>query len=134
MQQNDLVPGKATTGQTAEMLEKKDIKGALGVLSDWFTKETKPLVLPLAPAFVAEPVGRLFASFNPGVAGLVLILSSLFRGFKIGLFIWPAAAIVFAGALLGLPSLGPLSGNWLPLAAGSALALIGFLFGRQKAE
>ena len=37
MQQNNLVPGQATTGQTAEKLKEKDIQGALGVLSDWFT-------------------------------------------------------------------------------------------------
>ena len=68
------------------------------------------------------------------ITSFTWFLSAFFRGFRMGLFAWPAAAIVFAGALLGLPSVGPLSGNWLALAGCSALALLGFLFGRQPVE
>jgi hypothetical protein len=132
--QNDLVPSKATREQAAEQLKEKGIKGGYGVLSDWFPKETKPLALPLVPAFIGEPLGQPFNSFNSGAAGLILILSGFFRSFKIGWFVWPAAALVFAGTLLGIPSIGPVSSSLLSLAAGAALALVGFLVAAEHTE
>jgi tRNA A-37 threonylcarbamoyl transferase component Bud32 len=132
--QNDVVPGKATREETVEMFNQHGIKGAYGVLHDWFSKETKPLALPLMPGFVAEPVGWLFDSCNSGVAGLILILSGFFRSSRIGWFMWPAAALALVGVQFGIPSIGPLSSSLLALAAGAALAFVGFLVGLEQAQ
>ncbi len=87
------------------------------------TAETTPLNLPV--------VGQYFTKINPGIAGLVLIFSSLFRGIKMTLFAAPAAAVMVAAPVLNLPDIPvlPLT-HALGLAVGAAIAVVGFFFGR----
>jgi serine/threonine protein kinase len=87
----------------------------------------EPYDLPLV--HVKVPV---LSNVNPGVAGLVLIVSALFAGWRLGLFLVPAAVLMTAGHLLPWPEGLPLAANHLSLAAGAALALLGFLLGRTK--
>jgi serine/threonine protein kinase len=71
---------------------------ALGVLGTFVNvvrgnQPTEPLALPV--------VGRYFNSFAPGIAGLILLVLGLFRGWKMSLFAWPAAllALFWPGAI-----------------------------------
>jgi hypothetical protein len=71
------------------------------------------------------------SNINAGVAGLLLCLSAVFGGWRMGLFIIPAALLMTAGHLLPWPAL-PLAGNHLSLIAGGVLVLLGLLFGRTR--
>lgn len=89
--------------------------------------DTQPLNWPV--------VGRFFDSFNPGVAGLVLVVLALFRGWKMSIFALPAAAIMFLGPALGIPGIGAMGGaHATSLVIGLAVAVAGVFFGRTKSE
>jgi hypothetical protein len=90
----------------------------------------KPLELPPLPAALTA----VFDSFNPGVAGLVLILAGFVYGLKISLYVFPAAGVMLLAHTTGIAGLVPPLGNSLTsLAIGLAVALAGFLFGRSNA-
>jgi eukaryotic-like serine/threonine-protein kinase len=78
--------------------------------------------------FLPRVVGNLFQSINPGVAGLILIISALVRGVRVGLFALPGAAIVLIGPALGLPGMGPLRAETASLALGAGVAILGLVF------
>ena len=90
-------------------------------------KDAEPLSIPLVP----EVVLKAFASINPGVAGLLLLLSAIWRSWKIGFVQILAAAVMVIGPVAGVRDVGPLSPQLLCLAVGGGLSLIGFLFGRD---
>jgi serine/threonine protein kinase len=94
-------------------------------LAEKFLEQGEPYELPLL--LVKVPV---LSNINPGVAGLLLIVSALFGGWRLGLFLIPAAALMTAGHLLPWPEGLPLAPNLLSLAAGGVLTVVGFLFGR----
>lgn len=77
--------------------------------------ETEPLALPL--------VGQLFNGYLPGLAGLLLVGSSFFRGWRMSVFLLPAAGVALLGPTLGL-------GVWLSGAVALGLAVGGLLLGR----
>jgi serine/threonine protein kinase len=81
---------------------------------------TAPLRMPLIPSLVTG----VFRDWNAGIAGLILMASALYRGWRIGLLVFPAAAIALIGSTLGLPS-------WLGLLAAIALSALGFALGRS---
>jgi hypothetical protein len=90
-------------------------------------REAEPLHVPLVP----EVVLRAFASINPGVAGVLLLLSAVWRSWKIGFVQLLAAATMVIGPVAGVPEVGPLTPQVVCLAVGGALSLVGFLFGRD---
>ncbi len=91
------------------------------------TGQSKPLELPPLPA----PLTAVFDSFNPGVAGLVLILAAFLSGLRISLFVFPAAAVMLLAHKIGIPGLVPAMGNSLiSLAIGMIVAVAGFVVGR----
>jgi hypothetical protein len=90
-------------------------------------QKAEPLHVPLVP----DVVLRAFASINPGVAGVLLLLSAIWRSWKNGLLQLLAAAIMVIGPVAGVPEVGPLTPQVVCLAAGGALSLLGFLFGRD---
>lgn len=77
--------------------------------------EARPLPLP-------EAVRDLFNSINPGVAGLLLIVSSVWRYWQIGLLVLLGAAIIVLGPAILTPTAS--------LAIGGGIAAAGFVFGR----
>jgi eukaryotic-like serine/threonine-protein kinase len=91
-------------------------------------KGAKPLRIPMVPSAATT----LFKDFNPGVAGLLLIASAFFSGWRLTLFVVPAAAIIVLGRSLGLPDLGPIKAEWSSLAVGLGVAVIGVLFARGR--
>jgi hypothetical protein len=89
---------------------------------------TVPLRLPVVPIVVpAEMVPSTGAVL---LAGFFLIASALWRSWKMGFIQLPAAAVLVAGQLF-LPALGPFSPATASLFLGMALAVLGFLFGRD---
>ncbi len=51
--------------------------------------------------------GSWISSFNAGAAGLLLLISALFRGWKAGIVFLAAGAVVWLGGSFGIPALGP---------------------------
>ena len=79
---------------------------------------------------VPDGVLRRFASFNPAVAGLLLVLSAGWRSPRLTSFFVPAAGLIFLGAALGVPGIGGWGPGAVSLAAGLAVAAAGFLADR----
>ncbi len=77
-------------------------------------------------------VTNLFHDFGPGVAGLILLISSLYRGVKMSLFAVPGAALGLLGPRLGLPAIGPVEAPLAGMASGAALLVLGLLFGGSR--
>src|SRR5260370_789080 len=87
-----------------------------------------PFAGPLVPPNLMKGGG------SPGAppARALLIVSAIWRSWKIGFLTLLGAAVMTIGPVTGMvPDLGILSPLLLCLAAGGALALLGFLFGRD---
>jgi hypothetical protein len=126
MYQNDLIPGEQLKKVAGEAVDRLDLPDVTPLQDFPWTKETKPLSLPLVPAVLTD----VFASFNPGAAGLILVLSALLRGGRITLFGWAGAILAFVGQWFAVPALEPATVHWVSMAAGAVLAVPGFLPGR----
>jgi membrane protein implicated in regulation of membrane protease activity len=115
--------------------ETQDVKALqemkLDIKLDKPTRELQVTMPAQVPAH-ASRVFRLFNGFHPGVAGLILLVSSLFRGVRVGLFAFAGAAVALLGPALGLPRIGPLDPNVASMALGAAVGLIGILFFRSR--
>jgi tRNA A-37 threonylcarbamoyl transferase component Bud32 len=121
--QNGLVPGQEIKQAADDAINRQDVPDVTPLQNfDWF-KETKPLGLPPVPAALTD----VFASLNPGVAGLILVLSALLHGPRITLFGWAGALLALAGPWLGVPALGPVTASEVSMAAGVLLAVPGFV-------
>jgi hypothetical protein len=86
----------------------------------------------LAIPFLPEVVLRPFNSLNPGIAGLVLLLSLLWPGWRLNLLVVPAAAVILLGESCGMPAwnapvVGALPPHQVSLAFGLGLLLVGIL-------
>lgn len=87
----------------------------------------RPLVVPL-PEVVLEAL----CSINAGAAGLLLLLSAIWRSWKIGLLTLLGAALMVIGPVSGqVPPIGPLSAQMTCLAGGGLVMLLGFWLGRD---
>ena len=108
----DLLPGSADAGTTG--------------------RPTRPLAArrrprPWSPGLPAE-VSRAVSSLNAGVAGLALLLSVLWRSWKIGVLVLLGAAVMVIGPVSGdVPEVGPLTPSLACLAGGGAVVVAGFL-------
>jgi serine/threonine protein kinase len=113
MNQNGIVGQiEKVTGDQVGSVDAKAM-GVLGTFAQVLTgeKKTEPLkVLPLVNSFAA------------GIAGLILAILGLFRGWKMSFFAWPAALVaLFVPTYIGYG-----------IAAG--LAIVGLLLGRTAEE
>ncbi len=101
--------------------------GVADVARELTSQSWQPLALPVA--------GPLFDSFNPGVAGVLLMVLALFRGWKMSLFALPAAAVMVLGPKLGLPGIDAIGGaHTTSVVIGLAIAGLGLVLGRTKQE
>jgi hypothetical protein len=85
---------------------------------------------PLHLSFLPDAWLRPFHSLNPGIAGLVLLLSLFWRSWRLNIFLIPAAVAILLGDSLGLPdkSIGGTFGvSITSLFFGTALLTLGFL-------
>ena len=90
--------------------------------------KTQPLRIPMVPDAISAPLG----SYGAAVAGLILIISSFFAGWRMSLFVLPAAAVAVLGRMLGLPAIPGLNESLVPIAGGGILLVLGILFGRTR--
>jgi hypothetical protein len=91
---------------------------------------------PLSISLLPEVVPQALCSLGATIAGLILLLSAIWRSWKIGVLVLFGAAVMVIGPITGLvPDIvvGPLSLSpfLVCLAAGGALAVLGFMFGRD---
>jgi hypothetical protein len=89
-------------------------------------EQSAPLEVPGAP----DELLRVFCNLNALVAGALLVVSALWRSPKMGLFLLPAAVLMCLGPFLPALAL-PVGPQLAALMVGVALALLGFLFGRD---
>jgi hypothetical protein len=92
------------------------------------------LAQPLS--FLPGVVGDVFNSLNPGVAGLLLVLSALTRSRNLLFFLVLAVLVLLIGPVTGVPDLLNVDRRHVCLLAGLLLAEFGYIFNhaaRQKA-
>ena len=107
----------------AESVKSGDVKAATdtvkGSVAD-SSKEAagaKDLPIPV--------LGHFVSGWPAGIAGLVLVVLGLFRGWKMSIFALPAAVLIVLGSSLGIPG-----GPFVAIPIGLAIAGVGFFFGR----
>jgi hypothetical protein len=83
---------------------------------------------PLQTTFLPGAIARLFRGFNPGVAGLLLILTAFFRRSWGDGFLIMGAAIILVGPSLGFHGIGPLDADKTSMAAGALVASLALLW------
>jgi hypothetical protein len=97
-------------------------------LAGFDASHAQPLHLASLPNVLLRP----FHSLNPGIAGLVLLLSLFWRSWRMNVFLIPAAAVIFLGDSFGLPG-GTIGGrttfavSLASLFVGGVLLTLGFL-------
>jgi hypothetical protein len=96
-------------------------------------KPTKAVELdvPNVPPEATRVLGW-FNSFNPGVAGLILLVSAFFGGIRVGLGAFAGAAVALLGPMLPLPAIGPLDASNLSMVGGGAIGVAAIVFGRGR--
>ncbi len=120
MRQNGLLTSEQLADVTAGAIKGEGVGEALVESTN---QKTEALKLPV--------VGALFDSFNPGAAGLVLIISAMFQGWRMSIFVLPAAVVMCFGAALRIPGIDAIGGAQMSsLVIGLAIAVVGLFFGR----
>jgi hypothetical protein len=113
--QNNLVSGeklKSVTSGVTQNLKASDVQNLTQTIK---LQKAEPLRVPV--------VGRYFDSWYPGIAGAMLVVLGLFRGWKMSLFALPAAACIVVGPAFAPPV--------VMLLAGLVLGAVGLAFGRS---
>jgi eukaryotic-like serine/threonine-protein kinase len=130
--QNGIVTGAQLKDVATRAIEHPD---PLQALRDTRLDVRVPLrKTPLRLPFLPRPVSNLFHDFSAGAAGLILILSALLPGARVGLFAIPGAAIALFGPAVGLPPLVPLDSMRTSMALGAGVALLGVFFGKGRGD
>lgn len=82
------------------------------------------------PMLTTELAG-IVSTFSAGIAGLVLLGSALFGGWRLSLFAWPAAVVILCGGHFGIPEFSEkLTAGYVAGAIGVSLFAVGMiLFG-----
>ncbi|MCE9524808.1 MAG: hypothetical protein K8R36_01990, partial [Planctomycetales bacterium] len=117
--------GQITNAATnlAESVKTGDVKAATDTVKGSVADTTKGAAgakdLPI------PVLGHFLSGTSAGIAGLVLVILGLFRGWKMSIFALPAAALIVFGSTLGIPG-----GPWVAVPIGLAVAGVGFFFGR----
>ena len=127
VEKGDLDTLKQQATKAAQAVQ-KDLKTAAA------TAKTKDELQTVEIPVVPELLRKLVSSYGAGVAGLLLILSSFFAGWKMTLFALPAAAIPVLFSQLTFFQIGTLSPSLVPSVLGVAVFVVGVLFGRSRRE
>ncbi|MFK7767086.1 MAG: protein kinase [Mariniblastus sp.] len=104
----------------------KDVASAsANKIMESFNVETEALSFPI--------LGGLFYNFNSLIAGLVLVCSAIVFGWRMSVFVLPAAAITLLGAWFGIPAVFPIPHvHALSALIGIGLLVLGIVFGRAE--
>ena len=114
---------KDAATKMAESVKTGDVKAATDAVkgsvadSSQGTAGAQPLPIPV--------IGPILSGWPAGIAGIVLVVLGLFRGWKMSIFAMPAAALLLLGSALGIPG-----GAYVAVPIGLAVAGVGFFFGR----
>jgi hypothetical protein len=127
LHQNEMLRSDRLTKLGEDVAGKADVQKGIAEIEQKFAGLGRPLELPMVPASVAV----WFSSLNAGVAGLLLVLSAFFHGWKVSLLVLPGAAVTLAGHYFGIPGLGPIGAAQVSMVAGMTLALLGMVFLRD---
>jgi eukaryotic-like serine/threonine-protein kinase len=92
----------------------------------------EPAWQPLRVSFLPQDATRVFNHVSTLVAGLLLLVSLLFRGELMGLLVLVAAAVTLFAHQLGFPEVGPVKPYMGGMAFGMLVALLGFLLARKQ--
>lgn len=122
--ENVIVQGQETTNIRAGL--EKSVKTASQEMKTAVKGNRQPLKLAFIPKFITN----FFYNFNPGVAGLALIISAFFAGSLIGFFSLGGAAVIMLGGSY-LPSLLGLSPPIVALVLGMGIVLMGLILVRK---
>lgn len=117
---------KATAAMNADGTEPDAVPGEPTSQATQTTSgaETKPLSIPL--------LGGVFYNFNSLVAGLLLVCSAIVLGWRMSIFVLPAAFITLWGSSLGIPESIPVKHlDASGALVGIGLFVVGMLFGRS---
>ncbi len=119
--QETIAQGEAGDAVT-EVSEAAKLKGQ-EMLAAGTSKETKPFL-------------GLFDSFNPLIAGFILLFSTIVFGWRMAIFVVPAAIVSMFVSAFGIPDLIPFEVphlNKLTAVIAIGLFLTGIVFGRREA-
>ena len=130
--QNGIISGDQIKDVAVKAIESEDLLKSVrdARIDVRIPGRVKALDVPLAPRVVTGA----FNGFHSGVAGLILMISSFFRGSRVGYFAFPGAAVSLLGPSLGLTALGPFDPSTASMAAGAAIASLGIFFGKTEEE
>ena len=121
MRQNNVLSGSQLRDVATQAFENRQLGELSEVKID--VQQTTPLIIPL--------IGGLFNSLNAGIAGGLLIVSSLFQGWRMSVFLVPAATVAMFGPALGVPGVASLGGAQASSAVlAIVIAMVGFVLGR----
>jgi serine/threonine protein kinase len=112
------------------LLSAKDLENATeGNFTDFLKRADEAAKKPL----IGEPgstLGSLFNSFNPGIAGLLLILAALLSDLPVIAVCIAGALVIFFGPLVPLPEGLPIDKTLLWAGGGVAVMVLSFVVGR----
>jgi hypothetical protein len=118
-----------TLSELGSAIQGEQPGGVMAVLDQLAAERRYP---PLELQYVPSKATAIFNSFNPGVAGMVLVLSALAAGLKISVFMFPAVTVMLFAHTTGIPGLIEPAGNSITsLAIGLVLVLAGYIWGRE---
>lgn len=112
---------KAAATNLTESVKSGDLKAATDTVKGTVADTSKQA----ADAKGLSVLGITFDGKLLGIAGLVLVVLGLFRGWKMSIFALPAVGLILLGSSLGIPG-----GPWIAVPIGLAVAGVGFFFGR----
>ena len=115
---------KAAATNVVESVKTGDVKAATETVRGSVTDTSKEAAG--AKKKLPIPVIGDYLDWRAGIAGMVLVILGLFRGWKMSLFGLPAAVLILFGSALGIPG-----GEFVAVPMGLGIAGIGFFFGRS---
>src|SRR5262249_55742938 len=120
--QNGLLPWTEMQHQATEALETRDLTPLQQTATNALNKTTKPLEMPGLPHSATQWID----GWNAGAAGLLLMLSLLFRGNMMGVLVLPGAGVAAVGHQHGIRTVEPFRAEHVAIMLGTVLALVGF--------
>jgi hypothetical protein len=115
----------------AEPWKERKVAAAEGV-SGVAPRKMEALWMPVVSGrLTVDQQEKLLNRLTWGIAGILLLVSSMWRGVRMSFLILPAVAVVVCGEMLGVPGVGGFSAWQVAGLAGVVMALGAYWFGRE---